>query len=51
VDDIKSVDEDHQKELIEKMFKRRNPKADTDEVDSSGCFGSWMLPFFVKVFD
>merc|ERR1719471_2143189 len=49
--DDKSVDEDHQKQLIEKMFKRQNPTNDLEENNSSGCFSSWMLPLFVKVFD
>ena len=42
---------DHQKQLIEKMFKRQNPTNDLEDNNSSGCFSSWMLPLFVKVFD
>ena len=44
--------QDHQKQLIEKMFKRQNPTNELEEANnSSGCFSSWMLPLFVKVFD
>ena len=44
--------QDHQNGLIEKIFRRGKIPAEADEVDKSpGCFSSWMLPFFVKVFD
>ena len=46
-----SLVQDHQKQLIEKMFKRQNPTNDLEDNNSSGCFSSWMLPLFVKVFD